>query len=192
MSMEGFNFSRINPEYNNLRGFNQQARIVDFVLLDTTTHTVGGIAYQLVKEIIFSDEELKAIKQGTYQFPKTPFAPLGEVKEVKHQSKQLVMTDGNTVHYSYLVVVKGTKPSMMSFEFLAAIYTLVDALRVQKWIPEAMLPPPNLKPKVDISASPTAKLESDRAWLDYLPDHKEDPGTYLYTESNRKLYHVHL
>lgn len=193
MSMDSFNFSRINPDYRtNPNPFGQQARIIDFVVLDTTEHSFGGQAFQLIKEVTFTEDELRDIKKGNFSLPKNPFSLLGEVKEVKRNSKQLVLLDENTIQYNHLVVVKGTHPTLMSYEFLAAFYTLVDALRVQKWIPEAMLPPPNLKPKVSIHAAPLASEAGSKIWIDYLPSHHPSEGTFLYAESNRKIYNVHI
>ncbi len=190
MGMDGFNFSRINPDYSTNRNDPQQsARIIDIVLLDTTSYSYGGMAYQLLKDISFTEDELRDIKKGLYHLPQTPFSPLGEVKEVKSKSKQLILTDRNTVQYSHLVIVKGTQPSLMSYEFLAAFYTLVDALRLQKWVPEAMLPPPHLQPKVDITAS---ESRDENLWIDHLPPHHQNEGTFIYTQDRRKLYLVQL
>lgn len=193
MSMGGgFNFSRINPEYNDLRpAFNQQTRIIDFVLLDTTDRETGGQAYQLLKDVTFSDDEMKEIKKGNVNLPRNPFSPLGSVKQVKLDGKQLILDDGNTIQYQHLVVVKGTHPSMMSYEFLSALFTLIDALRVQKWIPEAMLLPARRKQKFSVQATQISGENTD-LWLDHLPSHQATEGTFLYAESNRKLYQVHL
>lgn len=188
----GFNFSRINPEYNDPRpSFNQQTRIIDLVLLDTTSHSTGGQAYQLLKEVTFTEDEMKDIKTGNFALPRNPFSPLGSVNQVKLQSKQLVLEDGNTIQYQHLVVVTGTHPSLMSYEFLAALFTLIDALRVQKWIPEAMLFPPLTKKKFSVQATQISNENSD-FWIDHLPSGKAAEGTFLYAESNRKLYQVHL
>jgi hypothetical protein len=193
VSMGGdVNFSRINPEYNDPRpSFSQQTRIVDFVLLDTTSQSIGGQAYQLLKDITFTEDEMKDIKKGNFNLPRNPFSPLGTVKEVKLTPKQLILDDGNTIQYQHLVVVRGTHPSLMSYEFLSALYTLVDALRVQKWIPEAMLLPVLKNKNVTIHATQLAN-ESNDIWLDHLPSHQPSEGTFLYAESNRKLYQVHL
>lgn len=193
MSMDGFGFSRINPDYKNSSPqYKQHSRIIDFVMLDTTSQHEGGLAYQLIKDIAFTEEELKEIKEGIYPIPRPPFSPLGLVQEVKLHSKQLILTDGNTIQFNHLVVVKGTQPSLLSYEFISAFYTLVDALRVQKWVPEAMQFPKIKKPKVVIQASLTPKDAKNSIWLDHFPTHSKNEGTFLYAESNRKLYQVHL
>lgn len=191
MSMDGFGFTRINPDYKDPPNkYIQQTRIIDFVMLDATAQPEGGLAYQLIKDLSYSEEEMRDIKEGLIPLPRPPFILLGNVQEVKLHSKQIVLTDGNTIQYNHLVVVRGSRPSLHSFEFLSALYTLVDALRVQKWVPEAMQIPKSRRPKVNIQAS--LKEEKNPIWNDLFPVHSSAEGTFLYTEANRKLYQVHL
>lgn len=188
-----FSFGRINTDYTHISGAPpQQARLVEVVLLDVTSHGTGGAAYQLKKEGSFTDEELKLIKEGVISFPEDAFIPLGEVREVKRHRKQLVMVNDNTVHYHHLIIVRGTSPTLHSLEFLAGLNTLIDALRVQSKIPASIKVAPAIDPHAKIHASSLPSHSKGSHVMEQLPVPTLNGGTVLYAETNRKLYQVEI
>lgn len=188
-----FSFDRINTDYTDVRNAPpQMARLVEVVLLDVTSNGVGGSAYQLKKDGSFTEEELMLIKQGVISIHEDAFIPLGEVKEVKRHRKQLVMTNDNTVHYHHLIIVRGTSPTLLSFEFLAGLHTLIDALRVQSKIPASIKVAPAIDPHAKIHASSMPSHSKGSHVMEQLPVPTVNGGTVLYAETNRKLYQVQI
>lgn len=106
---------------------------VDVVLLEkSSTQTL----YQLNAEAVQKPIDYQTIKTNFLTMRHDAFIKMGTVQTVKRKSKMVVLDDGNTVTYNYLIVVSSPHhfiaDSLNDHECSAALQTLIDALRTRK------------------------------------------------------------
>lgn len=131
--------TRINVDFKDIRP-NQQIQNIsaDVVLVDSTTENVQPMLYILKQDKFFSEQDFEAIIQGFLSFDRDAFVQAGEVASINKKNKQIILSNQNTVTYNHLIVARGTQTALLSYEFLAGVQTLVDALRVRKKLPSSL------------------------------------------------------
>lgn len=110
----------------------------EVVFIDKTHPHAPAVLYQLKDSSFCLNNEILD-KTSSFNFTRDSFAVLGEVASINKKKKEILLTNKNTVAYSYLIVASGNK-SVFSFqdpEFAAGLQALIGALRVKPKIPDS-------------------------------------------------------
>ncbi len=99
----------------------------EVVLLDRSQDPLQPVLYQLCKDI----NEIKA--SHTIQLDKDAFSPLGLVLSIDRTRKQIILENGTTVTYMYMIVATG--PRHLPPSSAAGFKTLLEALRMRQKMP---------------------------------------------------------
>lgn len=138
MDLSRLGLDRLNVEFKDLRSGNMnQQSFAEIILIDRSSSESSQTCYLLKNDRIFNQEEFETYKQVFYNFDKNDFHPVGEVLSIDKSSKTIILKDQNSISYNHLIIASGSHYSMINYEFLAGVHTLVDAMRVRKKIPSA-------------------------------------------------------
>lgn len=193
------NLTKINIEFKDMRPLSSIQNIsANVVLLDRTVQDAEQSLYMLKQGMVFSEQDFEAIKEGNLPYDRDAFILVGQVLSVNKKLKQIILTNQNTVTYQHMIIAAGTKPSLLSYEFLAGVQTLVDALRVRKKIPSSFAPVESTKPhekkktlkQNENSSSTTPKVDPDR--LKKLLKAQPQKTSSHIAEGNTRLYEVQI
>lgn len=137
MDFSQIGFNKINVEFKDLQtGLNSQRYHAKVVLIDKTGSN-SQQCYVLKNESSFDENDIENFKKGFHDFVQEDFLLIGEVLNIDKVSKSVVLKDKNSISYDHLIIASGSHYSLLSYEFLAGVQTLVDAIRVRKKIPSA-------------------------------------------------------
>ena len=107
----------------------------EVILIDRSLPEAKPTLYQLTPEPNLQ-EDLKAIKQGIITLSEDAFVTVGEVKQINKATKTIILTNGNTVTYKYLILAnRNPNTSLKQDEFLSSLNTLFYALLLSKTLP---------------------------------------------------------
>lgn len=107
----------------------------EVVFLDKTNDLVKPNLYQLKDTAIMQNPPL-VIDSSAINFSRDAFVLLGDVVAIDKKKKHVLLSNRNTVAYTYLVIVSGSKPMIShEIEFGPGLQALVDALRVKSKVP---------------------------------------------------------
>jgi NADH dehydrogenase FAD-containing subunit len=109
----------------------------DVVVIDRTTSDVHPMLYMLKNARDLDENDREAIKSGCLIIDRDAFIQVGEVLMVDKRKKHIILVNQNTLSYKRLIIASGTQNTLISYEFLAGIQTLIDAIRVRKKIPSS-------------------------------------------------------
>jgi NADH dehydrogenase FAD-containing subunit len=131
----------INTDYKDQKApLSWQTRFfAEVIIIDKTHSTLHPLIYQLKDGVVPTNHQILYWKSGAITLPDEAFVLVGEALIIDKQKKQIQLTNNNTIAYNYLIIASGTKPefSFESKKFLAAIQTLIDAIRVKQKIPSS-------------------------------------------------------
>lgn len=146
MNFEGINVGKINVEFKDMNpSINSQRTHAKVVLIDrATTDLASPQCYILKNDINFDENDIENLNQKFQDFLKEDFILIGEIVSINKASKYVLLKDQNTISYEHLIIASGNHYSLLSYEFLAGVHTLVDAIRVRRKIPSAF--PEGIRP----------------------------------------------
>lgn len=150
------------------------------VFLDKTNPSANPQLYQLVDSAL-ADRPPDLIKSQTFSFNDDAFTHIGEVSEIDKKKKQILLSNRNTVSYTYLVVVSGNKShfNFQGHEFSAGLQALVEALKMQDKNP--------FKISLGKKSSPQEKKNNDTFFSKGKPIETNCPIPSTITASLPKL-----
>lgn len=193
MDFSNSGFSRIEGAYRHYQdpGCNQRTLMIEIVVVDMTCP--GKTAYQLNHEKKYSEDELKLIKQGVIAIPHDAFTPIGDVKSINKQSKVITLADNNIITYNHLITVSGKQATLLSYEFIAGLYALIDALRLNNTVSNLASPlPEQFQLKASITHQESNNSNIEKLGNHALPTKRPEEATVLVSEFNKKLFQVHI
>jgi NADH dehydrogenase FAD-containing subunit len=138
MDFGRLDLGKINVEFKDMTiGNMNQRTFANVILVDRTNPGAPNKCYILKNDEIFSEAAIENFKEGFYSFDEKDFFMIGEVDSINKIQKYILLTNKNSISYNHLIIAFGTHYSMLSYEFVAGVQTLVDAIRVRKKIPSA-------------------------------------------------------
>lgn len=190
----GMGFSRVQGDFIDLHNpsLQQHNIILEVVVVDLTRHV--KTVYQFNKDSTFTSEELMDIKRGALSPSHDAFQPIGEAAEIHKDTKQIILTDGNTITYHHLITVTGKQPTILSYEFMSGLHTLIDALRVSKTLNASLNNRSSGKQDFSVAVSVDSKKSEliDDLGAFTLPVKRPEQATVLVSELNQKLFQIQI
>lgn len=191
--------NKISIEFKEVRAnLTNQHISADVIVIDKTTSEVQPIAYMLKNDQILEEEDFEAIKNGCLLYDRDAFILLGEVLTIDKKKKYIVMVNQNTLTYKKLIIAAGKQNALLSYEFLAGVQTLVDALRVRSKIPSSFanllemeqkkLPPSHVSQE---NKDPFPKRVETISHTNITIHHFENHNSSL-TDATKRLYEVQI
>lgn len=131
--------NRIGVDFKDIRQNHMvQHTVANIVLIDRTPPNVKPLLYILKQENSFNEHEFESIKNELMNSHRDDFIHLGEVLYIDKKKKLITLDNQNTVSYTHLIMAIGNENALVTNEFLAGIQTLINAIRMQKKIPNSL------------------------------------------------------
>ncbi|MCB1112071.1 MAG: hypothetical protein H7A37_04755 [Chlamydiales bacterium] len=113
--------------------------VANIVLVDKTGEVPCPLVYQFLHDFSYSDNEIIAIERHYLENLQDSFLLLGEMQGVEKKHSQISLRNGDSVTYKHLILVSDAGHHLVGTishqkEFLHALQSLIDALRVNKKI----------------------------------------------------------
>lgn len=138
MDLNRLGLDRLNVQFKDLKSGNMMQRAFAEVILIDRSNDLNQMCYLLKNDKAFSGLDGEGnLNQNLPNFDKNDFQVVGVVVAIDKKNKYVTLKDENTISYNHLIIASGPHYSMISYEFLAGVHTLVDAIRVRKKIPSA-------------------------------------------------------
>lgn len=164
----------------------------DIVLIDRQGTIEGSMLYVLKESKTFSAEDLEAIRNGFLSFHQDDFSALGEILTLNKRTKTIILKNRHTVSYKYLIIAN--KNSLVTYEVLAGIQTLVSALKLSNQIPASFAIAPAIK-KSKKHMGKQVETGSDQALLKKIKsssDSRSDISQSNIRNHDQTLFEVQL
>lgn len=173
----------------------------NIVVVDKSHEGIFPIAYQFQHDIDYTDDALMHFDSHHMDFSHDAFLMLGEIEVLSKSQKVIILRRGGTIHYKHLIVISHANyPSQGSVsqqrEFVAALQTLVDALRTQKSIGPSSVKQEQSDKELASSTMKVDDLKSARNVRQvFYSKVNNDPYATLatiYGPGGKRLYELHL
>lgn len=137
MDLNRLGLDRLNVEFKDMKPDQKTQRaFAEVILLERSHPNSAQMCFILKNDKVFSDADIEKFKQGHYNFENDDFLLIGEVISINKQQKYILLKNQNSISYNHLIIASGSSYSK-TYEFIAGVNTLVDAIRVRKKIPSA-------------------------------------------------------
>lgn len=132
---------KINSDYKDQRATLdwQMVQFADALFIDKTRSASAPVVYRLNEAKLSLEDALSMSKASSHFYATDAFELMGEATEIDRKQKRIILANKNSVSYTYLVVLSGTKPSNtpLDHELVAALQALNDALKMKPKIPSS-------------------------------------------------------
>lgn len=174
------------------------------IFVDKTHPSNHPLLYQLTDHTLTLEQILNFSKSSAFFFSPNSFLLVGEIVFIDKKKKQILLLNNNIVSYDYLVIACGKKPflSFQNQELVAALQTLIEALRVTPQMPTSFLPsaknPSALNPskKEPTFSSNEECLTSEKQNIGKVVHPyilvKEEKTSFDLDSQNSRFYEVHI
>lgn len=171
----------------------------EVVFIDKSHPGAAPMLYQL-KDNNLSIHGNEVWKSTSFSFSRDTFFLVGEVISIDRKNKKILLSNRNTISYSYLVMASGSKPlfSLHETEFAAGLQALMDALKVKPKIPNsfaAYLNPLN-PAALESSRSSAPSSQEDSPTMDNVAHSSIASANkgkdFEFNSINKRLYEVQL
>lgn len=171
-------------------GYSSRSIQANVVLIDQADSGLDPLLYQLDKEKI--DADLSLVHNGFVQLPKGAFLLIGHVHTIDRKNKLIHLAADiptsreeiiqNSVSYNHLIIANGlehsTSDQKRREEFSIGFQTLIDALKVQKKVPDLLLNPWVSMMKPQNFAAKAAETNQNPKTRDVAIDHMPKLNTF--------------
>lgn len=138
MDFGQINLGKINIEFKEMNNcLNSQRSHAKVIVIDRTHPDSAQQCYTLKNEATFDDSDIENLKKKFQDFAQEDFILIGEIESLNKSDKSILLKSKNSISYDHLIIASGSHYSLLSYEFIAGVQTLVDAIRVSKKIPAA-------------------------------------------------------
>lgn len=192
--------NRLIVEFKDMKGSSQIRRtFVEVILIDRTNLVSTQMCYMLKNDEVFNDTDIENFKQGYYNFDKEDFILIGEVISIDKRQKFVTLKDQNSISYNHMIIATGSQHSM-TYQFIAGVNTLVDAIRVRKKIPSSF---PETTTKTTTTERKMKSSKTQASDLNFpkkietvktrkMSKLKEKDSSSLLNNPNKRLYEVQI
>lgn len=190
--------NRLTVEFKDMRNSSKTQRtFAEVILIDRTNVNTTQMCYILKNDTIFNDDDIENFKKGQYNFNKEDFLLIGEVLEINKRQKYVILKDQNSISYNHMIIASGNQYSM-TYEFIAGVNALVDAIRLRKKTPSAFAETNQAIPsKRKVKSSKASgdlnfpkKIENVKTRK--INKLKESDSSCLLNNPNKRLYEVQI
>ena len=109
------------------KGLSTQHSYADVVIIDRSPTGAKNQVYQL-KSDIFNYDNLSQIRFEFQRLNRDAFIAMGDLLEMKTSDKTILLTNGDTVTYKYLILFNGNEQPI---ELETSLHALKDALLIE-------------------------------------------------------------
>lgn len=198
MDLSRIGMDRLNVQFKDMKaGMKIQRMFAEIILIDRTHPAGTQMCYIMKNDKVFNDSDIENFQQGHYNIDKEDFLLIGEVISIDKRQKYVTLKNENSISYNHMIIASGSQHSM-TYEFIAGVNTLVDAIRVRKKIPSSFADTLKTVTKRKMKSSKTSsndlnfpkKIENVKSRK--MNKQRSNDSSCLLNNPNKRLYEVQI